>query len=366
MSVFLLYGRRLLKRPMALIIAVVMPIVLVQGVVLQYKSATALQVTISVPDTTLRGFVTDELDQAGLKYTSVPVAERSSTGGVLLAVDGTAAEVAGHPEKLAAKVSYGRLNANNVLLATRMNGIASTLAYLAQNAPTEAALGRELTAYEKEAAPLSTTTRVIGNTNSTVLVSSFNMIVFVMLLLTMSNLVMFIKDKTHMTTQRILLAARSKLDYYVQLVALFASLAVFEFGVMLAAMTWIFHVPLGLTPVRGGLLVGAFALFNVFAIGLGMLLVSRTTQESVGRLLITAVTLPMAMLGGALWPLSIMPGWMQSVAQVLPTTWVTNLNASLFSGFSLDVWALARPIGLLVGMACVMFVVLSRINSEKI
>ena len=164
--------------------------------------------------------------------------------------------------------------------------------------------------------PVQTTkTSVVGNANSTVLVSSFNMIVFVMLLLTMSNLVMFIKDKTHMTTQRILLAARSKLDYYVQLVALFATLAVFEFGVMLAAMTWIFHVPLGLSPLRIGLLVSAFALFNVFAIGLGLLLVSRTTQESVGRLMITAVTLPMAMLGGALWPLSIMPGWMQTASR---------------------------------------------------
>lgn len=366
MSVFLLYGRRLLKRPMALLIAVVMPIVLVQGVVLQYKSATGLQVAISVPDSTLRGFVTAELRQADLAYTEVAVADRAATGGVLLAIDGSASAVAGHPERLAAKVSYARVNANNVLLATRMNGIASTLAYLARNAPTEAALGQAITAYGQEKPPVATTRRVIGNTNATVLVSSFNMIVFVMLLLTMSNLVMFIKDKSHMTTQRILVAARSKLSYYVQLVSLFASLAVFEFAVMLAAMTWLFHVPLGLSPVRMGLLVAAFALFNVFAITLGMLLVSRTTQESVGRLLITAVTLPMAMLGGALWPLSIMPGWMQHLAQILPTTWVTSLNASLFSGFALSVGDLARPLGLLAGLAGLMFVVLSRINAEKI
>ncbi|MFN8099721.1 MAG: ABC transporter permease [Dermatophilaceae bacterium] len=366
MSVFLLYGRRLLKRPAALLIAVVMPIVLVQGVVLQYRSATQLQVSVSVPDPTLRGFVTNELDRAGLDYAAVAPSDRSATGGVLLAVDGTAAQVAGHPDKLRAAVTYGRVNANNVLIATRMNGIASTLAYLSANAASEEDLAREIAAYDSAKAPLETKTSVVGNANSTVLVSSFNMIVFVMLLLTMSNLVMFIKDKTHMTTQRILLAARSKLDYYVQLVALFATLAVFEFGVMLAAMTWIFHVPLGLSPLRIGLLVSAFALFNVFAIGLGLLLVSRTTQESVGRLMITAVTLPMAMLGGALWPLSIMPGWMQRVAQILPTTWVTSLNASLFSGFNLGVWDLARPIGLLIGLACVMFLVLSRINAEKV
>ncbi|MCU1536554.1 MAG: ybhS [Humibacillus sp.] len=366
MSIFLLYARRLLKRPFVLLVALVMPIVLVQGVILQYQGATSLSVAVSVPDAALRAFVVAELDAQGVGHTVVEPAARATAPGVLVSIDGSLDQVAGHPSALGAAVSYGRTNANNVLLATRMNSVVSTLSHLAANSATPAALTAAMAAYDAASPGLTVTTDVIGNSNSTVLVSSFNMIVFVMLLLTMSNILVFIKDKTSTTSQRIVISASSKLSYFAQLVGLFAAIAVAEFAVMLAAMTWLFHVPLGLSPGRVALLVVAFVLFNVFAITLGLLLVSRTTKESVGRLLVTAVTLPMAMLGGALWPLTIMPTWMQNAAQVLPTTWMTQLNGVVFSGFTTTAWEVARPLVLLVGICVVLLGALSRLPAERI
>ncbi|NHA67707.1 ABC transporter permease [Phycicoccus flavus] len=366
MSVFLLYARRLLKRPFALLVAVVMPLVLVQGVVLQYENATKLTVAVSVPDPTFARFVEGRLDAAGVEHTTVAVADRSSAAGVLVAVDGTPAEVAGHPDALDAHVDQGSVSANGVLLATRLDSIVSTLAYLAGTTHTAQGLERALDRYDAAPAPVRTSTQVLGNPQRTVLQSSFNMIVFVMLLLTMSNILVFLKDKQMTTTQRILVATRSTLTYYLQLVALFALVAVAEFLLMVAAMRWVFHVPVGLSPGRGALLVLAYALFNVVAISVGLLLVSRTEKESVGRLLVTAVTLPAAMLGGALWPLTIMPTWMQQVAQVLPTTWVTQLNGTLFSGFTPPTWDLVRPLLLLGVLAVVLFTALSRLPSERV
>lgn len=366
MSVFALYARRLLKRPFVLLIAIVMPLLLVQGVVLQYDSASKLSVAVSVPDAQLRDFVTTELKAADVGYTVVAPADRGSSDAALIAIDGTVDQIAGNPQALTAKVTYGKVSANNLLLASRLNSIAGSLAYLARTSASPAALLKAMTSFRSTAPPVRTTTTVIGNPNSTVLVSSFNMIAFVMLLLTMSNILMFVKDKTFTTTQRILIASSSRIGYFAQLVALFAAIAVVEFGVMLGGMSLIFHVPLGLSVGRAAVLVTAFVLFNVFAITLGLLLVTRTTKESVARLLVTAVTLPMAMLGGALWPLSIMPGWMQNAAQVLPTTWVTQLNGVLFSGFSASTWSIVRPLALLAAVSALGLVVLSRVSSERI
>lgn len=366
MSVLALYAQRVLKRPFILLLAVVMPLLLVQGVVLQYNSATHPSVAVSVADPALRNFVTSELKSANVDYSIVSVADRGSTSDPMLSIDGTVDDAAGNGEALDAAVSYGKVSANNVLLATRLNSIASTLTNLAQHSPTSEQFRVSLTDFGRTAAALGVQTKVIGNEHSTVLVSSFNMIVFVMLLLTMSNILMFVKDKTYTTTQRILIASRSRLGYVAQLVALFALIAVGEFLVMVAGMRWIFQIPLDLSVGRMTALIAAFVLFNVFAIAFGLLLVTRTTSESVARLLVTAVTLPMAMLGGALWPLTIMPQWMQDVAQVLPTTWVTQLNDVLFSGFDLTMWSVVRPLLLLAAAGSAALVCLSRVSSEKL
>jgi linearmycin/streptolysin S transport system permease protein len=366
MAVFLLYARRLLRRPFTLVVAVVLPLVMVQAIVLQYDAATSFGVTLSVPDKTLHDLVTTELRKASVTYQDVPVADRSRATGVLLSIDGTADGIVGHPELLRASTTYSTPSSNNVLLAARMNGIVSTISDLAQNSASRPQLAATIARFEAEPAPVRSDTTVIGNPRNTVLVASFNMIVFIVLLLTMSTIMTFIRDKNTTTSQRILVATRSKLTYYAQLVSLFAAIGVAELLVMVAAMVWGFGIPLGLSAGRVVLLAAAFLLFTVFAIALGLLLVSRTTKESTGRLLVTTVTLPMAMLGGALWPLSIMPQWMQRVAEILPTTWLTELNGVLFSGFHYSAWTVARPLVLLVAVGGVLFLALGRVASEKV
>ena len=306
MAVFLLYARRMLRRPFVLLVAIIMPLVMVEAIVLQYNAATSFSVGVSVTDPALHEFVVSELDKAGVGHSEVAVNARSKATGVLMAIDSTTTQIAGHPDQVRASVSYHTTNANNVLLAARMNGIVSTISYLARNSADPAVLTTALRTFKTEQSPIRSRTTVTGNSNNTVLVASFNMIVFIVLLLTMSTILMFLRDKTTATSQRILVATRSRLTYYAQLVTLFAIIGVLEFFVMVAAMVWLYRVPLGLSLGRTMVLALGFLLFNVFAIALGLLLVSRTAKESSGRLLVTSVTLPMAMLGGALWPLSIM------------------------------------------------------------
>jgi ABC-type multidrug transport system permease subunit len=365
-NVFMFYSRRVLKRPMTLLVSLVLPLALAYGVVLQYESSSSLTVHVSVSDPVLRHLITKELRSGDVAVETVSRSDRSSVSGVLVALDQSVEDVYASPTDFAPVVSARTTTATTALLSARADAVLSAVPYLARSSTSEAAFVESLRSFETSTSPLDTEATVVGNENSVVLVSAFNMIVFVMLLLTMTNIMMFLKDKSSTTTQRVLAGTTTKLGYYLQIVLVFAVLGVAELLVIIGAMTLLFDIPLGVSLGRVLTLVGAYALLNVFAIALGLLLVSRTTKESVGRIVVTAVVLPLSMLGGALWPLSITPDWMQKAAAVLPTTWVTQLNASLFSGFEPSTWDVARPLLLLALVSVALFALLSRVPSDRV
>lgn len=368
MRVFELYARRILKRRLTLLLIIVLPVLFTYSVVAQYDSATKLTVATYVEDPTLDNYLTAMLEKQEVTVTHAEMEEDAihHDADVGLVLTTSTKDVFANPDTLSAAFysEGGSFNASS--LEIKLNSILSVLQTLAHNSADEASFEANLVKSEQSASPIQVKQSIIGNPNAVVLTSAFNMIVFIMLFLTMTNTMLFLGDKIHMTTQRVLLSTYSRLNYYLQTVGVFAAIGIAQFLLMILLMSTVFQIDLSLSIGQLLLLVAAYGLLNVIAAGIGLLLVSRTTRLSTGRLLISVVSLPLAMLGGTLWDASIMPEGMQKLSRLLPTGWITQLNSEVFSGFSGNTASITTHMVCLLLCAAVLFCLLSRVKTENI
>lgn len=111
------------------------------------------------------------------------------------------------------------------------------------------------------------------------------------------------------------------------------------------------RVGFGLRP-RWALLLAAFACSSVCFTGLMMLLASlgRTVQAATG--VAWAVMMPLAMFGGGMMPLFVLPRWVQTVSNVSPVKWaVLSFEGAIWRGF--DVAQMAVPCAILIACGVV-------------
>ncbi|MEC0090281.1 ABC transporter permease [Paenibacillus macquariensis] len=368
MRVFQLYMKRILKRKMTFFFILLLPIMFTFMVVAQYKEATKVTLNMYVKDASINTYVTQMLNKQEVILThsdnEQEAIENSTNLGIVLTT--SAKDLYAKPDALTVEMYTKGVSFNSKSLEIKLNSVFSTLITLAKNSPTLEDFEANMKSVEGAIAPIKVQQNILGNPNAVVLTSTFNMIVFIMLFLTMTNTLLFLSDKVHTTTQRVLLAAQSKLSYYLQTVGVFAVIGVAQFVLMILLMTTVFQINLSLSVVELLLLVLAYGLLNIIAAGIGLLIVSRTTRQSTGRLLITVVSLPLAMLGGTLWPTSIMPEGMQSLAKFLPTNWITELNTQMFSGVTDHGGMITIHFISLLGCAGVIFLLLTRVKTEDI
>ena len=117
------------------------------------------------------------------------------------------------------------------------------------------------------------------------------------------------------------------------------------FGVLLG-------VRFGSAPLAVILVAGAYVL-AITAMALALAALARTPQQASG--IATFAYMVLAPLGGAWWPLTFVPAWMQAVGHISPVAWCLDaLNALIFhKGTLLDV---IGPVGVLLLFAAVFFV----------
>jgi ABC-2 type transport system permease protein len=82
-----------------------------------------------------------------------------------------------------------------------------------------------------------------------------------------------------------------------------------------------FDVPWGNSPLALAIVVFAFALAIT---SLGMMMAALTKTLAQANALTTVIVLPISALGGAWWPLDIVPGWMQTVGRFSPISWAMD------------------------------------------
>jgi ABC-2 type transport system permease protein len=100
--------------------------------------------------------------------------------------------------------------------------------------------------------------------------------------------------------------------------------------------------------------------------GFGMLLAAITRSSQAANSLATLLVITMSACGGAWFPISLMPEFMQHIARFTIVYWaIEGFNAVLWAGNSF--WQLTPILGILLGTtAVIMTVAVWRFNRSKI
>ncbi|MCA9947116.1 MAG: ABC transporter permease, partial [Anaerolineales bacterium] len=115
----------------------------------------------------------------------------------------------------------------------------------------------------------------------------------------------------------------------------------------------VFGIPWGNAPLALGIMVLSFAL-AITALGLMFAALSRTLAQA--NALGTIVVLSISALGGAWWPLDIVPGWMQTLGGLSPISWAMDGFHDIITR-GLGVTAVLPEAGILLAFAAVFLAV---------
>ncbi|MCB8926432.1 MAG: ABC transporter permease [Ardenticatenaceae bacterium] len=115
----------------------------------------------------------------------------------------------------------------------------------------------------------------------------------------------------------------------------------------------VFGIPWGNAPLALGIMVLSFAL-AITALGLMFAALSRTLAQA--NALGTIVVLSISALGGAWWPLDIVPGWMQTLGRLSPISWAMDGFHDIITR-GLGVTAVLPEAGILLAFAAVFLAV---------
>ena len=157
-----------------------------------------------------------------------------------------------------------------------------------------------------------------------------------------------VTERTRGTLLRLETAPLSRVDVLLgKALACFTAIALVE--ALLLALGMAFF---GIRPGSPGLLAAAALSVAACFVGIMMAVavLGRTEQGAGG--LGWAVMMPLAMFGGGMIPLFVMPAWMQAVSNLSPVKWgILALEGATWRGFSAAEMALPVAVLLLVGAA---------------
>lgn len=177
---------------------------------------------------------------------------------------------------------------------------------------------------------------------------------FIMFLMISSTLTanLILKDKQERVYQRICSTPVSSKVYLLGNVI--ASLFIITTQIILAmiAVKYILKID---TYIPAHQLFLVLFTFGIVIIGFGMLIVAFSRSSAESGSLSTLIITPTCMLGGCLWPLSLMPEQLQKVANFIPQRWAIDAIAKLQEGASLE--GIGLNISILLGFALLFFIV---------
>ncbi len=94
-----------------------------------------------------------------------------------------------------------------------------------------------------------------------------------------------------------------------------------QMALLIVAAALFFDVPWGNSPLALALVVLAFGLAIT---SLSMMMAALTKTLAQANALGTVIVLSISALGGAWWPLDIVPGWMQTIGRISPISWAMD------------------------------------------
>ncbi len=185
-----------------------------------------------------------------------------------------------------------------------------------------------------------------GNSQS----SPGNLVTFGLITLLASAIVL-VEERNQGTLKRLVASPISKSTLLMGKTLGPLLVGIIQMAALIAAGQLFFHVQWGRSPLA---LVMVVLAFDAAAVGIGIFLstVVRTSAQAVGIMI--AASMVMGALGGAWWPLDIVPKFMQTVGHFFPSAWAMDgFQAIILRGASPS--AVLLPTGVLLGFAIVFF-----------
>lgn len=165
--------------------------------------------------------------------------------------------------------------------------------------------------------------------------------------------IIFVRDRNDGSYQRIFTTPTRRSTYFIGKVLARMLMGLVQMTILVIFGLYILHVDWGNDPV---LLLGFLTCFSFAGTTLGLMLGAfcKTTKQADN--LTTLLSMLMAALGGAWWPLEITPTSYQAIVRVIPSTWaMLGFNDIIIKGQGFDGVLLEG--GVLIGFAAIFMVI---------
>jgi ABC-2 type transport system permease protein len=163
--------------------------------------------------------------------------------------------------------------------------------------------------------------------------------------------IVLVNERRLGTLRRLLISPASKVSILIGKFSGTLLLGLLQTAILILFGQIAFDVPWGRDPLA---LIVVVLAFSLAIVGLGILFATLVrTEEQAGNVMVGA-SMAMAALGGAWWPISITPRFMQTLGHLFPSAWAMNaFQAIILRGATLaDV---LPEVGILLGYAALFF-----------
>ena len=152
------------------------------------------------------------------------------------------------------------------------------------------------------------------------------MVMFVMLLALTAGAIHLVIERRQGLLRRLASAPVPMGSIVLGKIAGRALVALLQIAYAMAVGTWLFDIDWGPALPMVFVILGAWAFFNA---ALALLFGNFVRTEGQASGIGVMITMALAALGGAWWPIEITPGWMQALALFIPTGWTMDAMHSL-------------------------------------
>jgi ABC-2 type transport system permease protein len=151
--------------------------------------------------------------------------------------------------------------------------------------------------------------------------SAPGMMVMFAMFFTIGGVAVLVVEREQGTLRRLLVLPLNKFTLMTgKLLGIYLA-GVVQIAALILVGAFVFKADWGREPVGLTILVLCYA-FAITSLGMLMAALVRTSAQA--NTLTTVIVLPMAALGGAWWPLDIVPAWMRTFGHLFPTAWAMD------------------------------------------
>lgn len=177
-----------------------------------------------------------------------------------------------------------------------------------------------------------------------------NLVTFALITLLASAIVL-VEERNQGTLKRLVVSPMSKSTLLLGKTLGPLLVGIIQMAVLIAAGQLLFHVQWGRSPLA---LVMVVLAFDAAAVGIGIFLSTLVKTSAQASGIMVAASMTMGALGGAWWPLDIVPKFMQTLGHAFPSAWAMDgFQAIILRGAEPS--AVLLPTVVLLGFAAVFF-----------